>query len=115
VTFPVGRLLRLEATTAGWPEGGATALEDEKNFVDARAGDVCWPTKPAPIRPAKHVEVWCDGLEDRGSTPLASKLLRINNLYKKDSGSNHKTNNRSGHSHWSSLAANGLTSQAIWQ
>jgi hypothetical protein len=28
------------ATTAGWSESGATALEDEKNIVDARARQV---------------------------------------------------------------------------
>jgi hypothetical protein len=36
VTFLAGCLLRLETTTAGWSEGGATAFEDEKNFVAAK-------------------------------------------------------------------------------
>jgi len=36
VTFPAGRLLRPGATTAGWSEGGATALEDETYFVAAK-------------------------------------------------------------------------------
>jgi hypothetical protein len=35
-TFPAGRLLRPGATTAGWSEGGATALEEETYFVAAK-------------------------------------------------------------------------------
>jgi len=39
VTCPAGRLLRLDATTAGWSDGGVTAPEDECYFVDTRASD----------------------------------------------------------------------------
>jgi hypothetical protein len=56
--------------------GGATALTDESNLVDARESAAC----RCNIRllktwtPDKHVDVCVESDEDRGSTPLASSL-----------------------------------------
>jgi hypothetical protein len=40
VTCPAGRLLRPDATTAGWSKSGVTAPEDKSYFVDTRVSDV---------------------------------------------------------------------------
>jgi len=40
VTCPAGRLLRPDATTAGWSGSGVTALEDECYLVGTRVSDV---------------------------------------------------------------------------
>jgi len=40
VTCPAGRLLRLDATTAGWSESGVTAPEDKSYFVATRVSHV---------------------------------------------------------------------------